>query len=272
MYPLHRRSNAQYNRDDVIAELTRLKETLDRFPSLEDVRNHGRIGPKPMQRIFGSWENVKRAIGWIPEYEKIPVDNVTVEDGNWLAGLIDGEGCFRLGKPSPSMEKRGIKSFSPVFCITLRDDDKEALVELQRILGTKLELRYDNRDSIKDTQPNAKPAFKIFITDLPTLKFVLVPVLERYPLRSKKRRDLILFKLAISILYQKKSMGDTHKAYTEAERDTLNHLYWALREIKQYKSDLDTVIEHHNLRPLFQDISHLVVGRRKPKGRPKLLP
>ncbi len=268
-----RKFNHKYTEEEILSELLRMKEFLGRYPSVEDTKKYGQIGPKPMQTMFGSWENAKRAIGWIPEYEKIPIDDVTLEDGNWLAGLIDGEGCFRVARPTPSMTKRNIRSYAPVFCISLRDDDEDTLSELDRILGKHLEHRTDNRFTERKTMPNAKPVLKIFITDLPTLKFLLLPVLERCPLRSKKQRDLILFKVMVNILYQKKAAGDTNKGYTEAEYNALEGLYQALKAIKVYQSDLDTIIERYNLKPLFaDDISFLTVGRHKPKGRPKRIP
>lgn len=235
----------RYPQDDLIAELERVTKKLGHIPSSKEMREHSIIGPKPYARCFGTWENAKRLMGFKPDYATFEPQDTSPEDGAWLAGLIDGEGCFRLQRPSPNNPSR---AYSPIFCMSLRSDDLPALNEMRRIIGSKSALHLDHRESEhKKGRENAQPSFKFYVRDLPTLAYHLIPILERYPLRSKKKFDLKIFKVAINVLLQRRTEGRLRTRYTDEERDLLDRLYLALREIKEYKSSYPDIIAKYNL-------------------------
>lgn len=226
---------------DLLTDLQRVASELGRAPSFEDIRKYGKYSPVTFQRRFGDWNHVKHLVGWRHPSETIQDYRPTIADAAWVAGLIDGEGCFRLQHPSPNSPSR---SFSPVFSISLRKDDKPCLDELIRIIGTSVVYHIDNRNG---QGANAMPAYKIFIRDMPALAFRLMPLLEIAPLRSKKLRELKLFKRALGILMQKASSGRSNQRYTDDERRTLADICAALSELKEYESDEQAILTKYNL-------------------------
>jgi len=242
------KSRRKYTDEELLDELKRISQIVNKIPSYEDVKKYVQVGsPRTFQRQLGpTWENVKRHLGWKPDYETFIPMNVSPEDGMWLAGIIDGEGCFRTQRPSPSNKNKNITSYSMTFCISLRADDKKTLDEVCRILGTKSKLYLDNRNCPSDTK-NANPAWKYFLRDIPTLAYHLIPLLEKYPLRSKKIDDFIIFKIGVNILLNKWQEGRKNKKYTNKERDILDKVYHALHDIKAYNITLNDVIQKYNL-------------------------
>ncbi len=256
----------KYTETEILEELKRVNKLLDHAPSFEDMKKFGKISPATCVRQFGTWERVKRQIGWKPKYETFIPNNVSVADGAWLSGLIDGEGCFRIMKPSPRSGRSFSHSFAPVFTMSLRTDDLPMLQEFQRIIGTNRNYHLDSRNACIKNGMKANPAYKINLRDLPTLLFHLVPILEHFPLRSKKKYELRLFKLALNILYEKWNSGNKNKGYTDSERLALHNLYKALGVLKQFNSSYDEVVQAYDIQELFLNYKELSKGMRYKKG------
>lgn len=244
----------QINYNSLIDDLKEIANKLERIPSYEDVRKHGRYGVATYQRKLGpTWEDVKRKIGWIPKYELIENFTVTPQDGSWLSGIIDGEGCFRIAKPSPKSGLGLSKSYTPVFAISIRMDDRNIIDEFIRILDIQKQSIHIDYRTGKSNSPNSNPAYKINIRDHPTLAYKLIPILEKYPLRSKKRNDFELFRIAINIYGERLFNGRKNLAYSAFERDALDKLYHALQEIKKYNATLNSVIEKYDLQSIIEE-------------------
>lgn len=237
----------------LIPELERVTKVLKHPPSHDEMKRYGCISPHAYQRRFGSWEEVKRQVGWIPAYETFQLASVDPSDGAWLSGLIDGEGCFRIQRPSPQSGNGLSKSYAPVFNISFRTDDLPMLQEIRRIIGVNVHFHLDLRTAeLKRSRGSkANPAYKLYIRDLPTLAFHLIPTLELYPLRSKKRFELPVFKFATNILLSKRQSGRLNKAYTEDERTLLESCYQALHELKQFQADHVGIAQKYGL-PQFE--------------------
>lgn len=114
----------------------------------------------------------------------------------YVAGFIDGEGCFSL---SFRKDVRHERSGSPVyyswkamFAVMLRIDDEEVLHMVKDTLGC---------GSITHAQAGA---VRYQVANLDDLQAKLVPFFIRYPLIGKKGRDFELWKEAVQILYAKK--------------------------------------------------------------------
>jgi len=234
--------------EELLSDLQHIVEQLGHVPSYEDVRKHGKHGPATYRRRLGpGWEDVKRRLGWKPLHESFDPVQVSTEDGAWLSGLIDGEGCFRIQKPSPHSGDGKSKSFSPVFCISFRTDDKPLLEQLCNIIQVNYHFHIDNRDYDCHRGMKANPAYKFFVRDLSTLAYHLIPVLERFPLRSKKRYELPWFKLAVTMLLNKRLEGRRNLGYTDEERDLLGRIYSALHDLKGYNADPHKIAQEYNL-------------------------
>jgi len=237
----------KYTDDDLLKEIQRVADLLGYVPTMAEMLEHSKIYPSIFQKRFRGWD---KAISLIndpaPKFNKWNIDDVSPEDGAWLAGIIDGEGCFRIQSPSPKNISHLSRSYAPVFTMTLRDDDKRCLQEVQRIIGFTNSFHIDKRNTLS-SHPNDRPAYKINLRDTPILAHRLIPILEKYPLRSKKVRDFVLFKMAVSIFYKKREEGGKNIKYTDFERQTLDKLYHALQDIKKYQSSLQDILLKYNL-------------------------
>lgn len=100
--------------------------------------------------------------------------------GYWLSGLIDGEGHFAIKQHS-----RG--SHAPAFGLKLRADDLGILQIIQRHLGI-------GTITTEDKEPN--PMARWNVHDKAGCQR-LVDLLDKYPLRAKKRMDYRLWREAV---------------------------------------------------------------------------
>lgn len=136
--------------------------------------------------------------------------------GNWLAGFIDGEGCFWIRPEHKS-------GWSVRFRIGVRDDDAPILDEIQRRTGLGL-LRY--RDHANG---NPQVYWEVFRKEHQEL---LVELLDRFPLRAKKARDFAIWRQAV---IHRSTMR--HRGPHAADWGPFPELWAELREIRKYKMD-----------------------------------
>jgi hypothetical protein len=255
---------------DVLSDLLRVTSLLGHAPSYEDMRAYGQYGPVTYQRKLGpSWAEVKAKTGWRPEQEIFDPSQVSPSDGGWLAGIIDGEGCFTIQKPSPRSNSGLSHSYCPRFAMSLRTDDLPVLENFKRIVGKNTNVHIDQRHSSIANGMKANPAFKVTISDVPTLLFHLIPILELYPLRGKKKFEVPIFKIALQIKHNKSTLGYVNFGYTDLERSTYERLYLALSELKNFNANYDSIILKYNISHLLnsQDaVMELSCGPRYKRG------
>lgn len=103
--------------------------------------------------------------------------------GHWLAGFIDGEGCFRVHK-----EKSGAY-YACHFTLKVRDDERETLENIVATTG----IGHLKPDLIRG---GSKPAL-IWVVQSKAECLKLVDLLDRFPLRAKKRRDYAIWRQAV---------------------------------------------------------------------------
>ncbi len=101
----------------------------------------------------------------------------------WLAGFIDGEGCFRVQR-----HERG--TYTCTFSINVRRDERATLEAIKRFLGV-------GTISEHDGSGNANPLCRYAIQDKSGC-IRLVQMLDKYPLRAKKRIDYDAWAEAVS--------------------------------------------------------------------------
>ena len=119
---------------------------------------------------------------------------------NWLAGFVDGEGCFFINMNVRKSNKRIY--LACWFIITLRADDSSILRKIQKVLG------------FGTLTPKSRPKGS---KDKPTLEFrvtkkedcsKLVELFSQFPLRAKKSRDFKLWAKAVKIWLNHKHGDD----------------------------------------------------------------
>lgn len=112
--------------------------------------------------------------------------------GHWLAGFIDGEGCFFISR----YERRNGPGFCPAFLLRLRADDRAILEEIVRTTGIG-KLTWERRESgSPSTRPNTSPALGWRVVAKADIR-ALIEILDRHPLRSKKARDYAIWREAV---------------------------------------------------------------------------
>ena len=118
-----------------------------------------------------------------------PVDD---SFGNWLAGFIAGEGCFRIAS-----QKQG-NWYAPSFHLKLRDDDKAILDECARRVGG----RVYRMPAYKTSNPGARWCCQSRADCI-----ALASVLDNYPLRNRKAAEYVVWREALDI-YGKMERGN----------------------------------------------------------------
>lgn len=102
----------------------------------------------------------------------VSVPQIAVDYGHWLAGFVDGDGCFGASRrPDGRIELK--------FVVQLRADDAEVLLEMRRVLGFG-HVTYANSRKTKTVQ---------FAVSAYAECAVVAAMFRRFPLRSKKRLD-----------------------------------------------------------------------------------
>lgn len=113
-------------------------------------------------------------------------------DGHWLAGLVDGEGCFFLSTTRTRRVRGGDRLYRCLifeFKLALRADDMTTVRLAQELLEVG-SLRVFQRG--RSTSPNAKPLVTLVVygrEDIPRV----IEFFRRFPLRSKKASDFRLW-------------------------------------------------------------------------------
>lgn len=160
------------------------------------------------------------------ETEKLP--------GDYIAGFVDGEGCFALKFVRDVRYERKNKPtyfyWDIEFVISLRGDDKEVLEKIQKTLGCgKINF-------------NKKGDARYAVNDIGELLDKIVPFFEKYPLHAKKRLDFQLWKEALAILARnqqrnmQRSLKQTGFSKIQWSPKDFSRLREIHEEMRQYKS------------------------------------
>lgn len=117
--------------------------------------------------------------------------------GDYIAGFIDGEGCFYLTYRSEIRHERPGKPkyfrWTPYFAINIRGDDREILEKIKNTLNC------GNIYALK----RGEMAHYI-IQNMDDLYIKILPFFNKYPLRAKKKHDFELWSDALKIMYRNK--------------------------------------------------------------------
>ena len=133
-----------------------------------------------------------------------------IEDGfgYWVAGFTDGEGCFAIniskrnyGPKDPHGHKtdKTYISWAPYFQLTQRADtiNKELLDLVQNTLNVGTVYPSKNKG-------NKAPQFRFVVRKVEDLCQVIIPLFEKYPLRSKKRLEFEVWAKGVKALYNER--------------------------------------------------------------------
>ena len=105
---------------------------------------------------------------------------------DYIVGLVDGEGCFCITISKHKTKRTG---FDPrlMFEIEMIIEDKPLLSQLYSFFGcgSLYELKYERY--------GWRPHIKYAVKSHKDMKNVIIPFFKKYPLKSKKLKDFMLF-------------------------------------------------------------------------------
>lgn len=104
---------------------------------------------------------------------------------HWIAGFIDGEGCFSVHKKNVN----GFETYDCQFAISVRADDEPILKRIQRELGIGTIAHQEKRNGANDIAR--------FCVSAKAECIILRDLLRMFPLRAKKARDFELWSEAL---------------------------------------------------------------------------
>jgi hypothetical protein len=154
--------------------------------------------------------------------------------GHWLSGFTDGEACFFLGVRIQRNYAFGICSFQ----LHLRSDDRPILEDIKAFWGA---------GTIISAAPQLKTSPKsnwqtcYRVNRLSAMLHILIPHFEKYPLRSKKQQDFMIWKEAVYMHYHI-SLKKTRTKWTKTEFKHFQSLRDMLRAQRKFEAPSESVI------------------------------
>lgn len=145
--------------------------------------------------------------------------------GHWLAGFVDGEGCFYIGR----IANKGYVNYRCAFTIALRADDRHLLETIQETigLGHLVERPPRHVGTFKSTAPMV--AYEV---GSKAGARVLADIFNKYPLRSKKSRDFKIWCEALED-WETKSRGRAAKTGRH-DWSRMAELHEELKAVRRY--------------------------------------
>lgn len=147
----------------------------------------------------------------------------SILSGDYVAGFVDGEGCFDLQFRRDVRHERVNKpiyySWKVQFAIVARKDDKELLKKIKATLNCGY-IYYARGDQVRYS-----------VQDIENLCNVIIPFFKKYPLFGKKKKDFELWAEAVTIIYQNKN-----KPIVTRDKKELQRLIEIHRLMQKYKS------------------------------------
>jgi hypothetical protein len=120
----------------------------------------------------------------------------------WISGFTDGEGCFSVAVISNKTTRFG-KQIFPEFVITQGAKSLPALEEIKKYFGCGnifVNKRYDNHN---------ENLYRYCVRSLRELDQQIIPFFQRYPLRTYKQNDFIIFQKVVETMLEKKHLEIT---------------------------------------------------------------
>ena len=135
--------------------------------------------------------------------------------GEYIAGFIDGEGCFTITISKHATKKLGVDARLH-FQIEVRSDDLEIIQSIQETLdcGKIYHLNYERY--------GWNPHVELKVSSLGEITEKLIPFLNQYPLRAKKRFSYQYFLQAVEVFKRKDHLTQKGIEKLRAIRSQMN--------------------------------------------------
>lgn len=139
----------------------------------------------------------------------------------WLAGFIEGEGCFGLYLHG--------KYYQPEFTINIRDDDATILKEIRETLQCKAKLSY------RKPKGRSMPQVQLMVRGINDL-LKLIAFLDENPFIGKKQPQYKLWKEAVQFCKTNMFTTQGHPEKLRQKSEQLKSYADRLKELKTYNN------------------------------------
>jgi hypothetical protein len=183
-YPLITKKRADYELFKLVVDIISRKEhlTMDGLRKIVGIRASMNRGLSDvLKNSFPNVNIISRPV----------VENPVIPDFHWLAGFIDGEGCFLVSVLNCSGNKLGVL-VSLTFKVTQHTRDEWLINSLVNIFGcgrSKLDKR--------------NPVIEFVVTKFSDITEKIIPFFDKYPLHSAKSLDLADFRKVAELMQAK---------------------------------------------------------------------
>lgn len=150
--------------------------------------------------------------------------------GHYVAGFFDGEGSFHIS----CHRRAGRESEVIRFSLNLRADDASIVREIQSRLRFGTVSYRNGRQREKHDGGTINPGVTWYVNDIWSC-WLLCLILDRFPLRAKKRRDFEIWKRAVETKMSMKVRSGTHRC----DWTTLAAMREELADVRRYRDGSD---------------------------------
>lgn len=218
--------------DTYIKDVIRVKEELGHYPSNAEYLIHGDFHPATLWKYFGAWSKVLEIAGYKEPPEKWTINDITPEDGGWLAGIFAGDGHLSIQITAKPPTQR----FAPLISLSQREDNYYVIEEIIRLWNLEPKIcKIVWRGQDKYKKYIRRPTLQFAIRDIHTLFHRVLPTFHTYPLRTKKHKEFEIFSKAIELLMQRRKEHRYNRPYTDHERKQMLTYSHQLKKLKKYK-------------------------------------
>jgi hypothetical protein len=129
-----------------------------------------------------------------------------LKTGYWISGFTDGEGCFTISCINNPTTRFG-KQIFPEFVVTQGAKSLKTLEKIQTYFGCGsivLNKRYDNHN---------EDLYRFCVRSIKELQEKIIPFFEKFPLRTYKYNDFLIFRKVIRNMSKKKHLKE--KGFTQ---------------------------------------------------------
>lgn len=124
-----------------------------------------------------------------------------LKNAYWISGFTDGEGCFTISCINNPTTRFG-KQIFPEFVITQGAKSLKTLQEIQNYFGCGsivINKRYDNHH---------EDLYRFCVRSIKELEGKIIPFFEKFPLKTYKHNDFLIFKKVVNQMSLKKHLKE----------------------------------------------------------------
>ncbi len=213
--PLHRHF---WTDTDLDNEIARLEQELGHKPSWREIRSRSKISEDTFMRRKGRtgfndpWDIA------LPEWD---VNNISIEDGNWISGFVVGEGTF------------GVRINAVVFGITQRSDSLDLIEFIRETMGLPNNIVMSSNTRRRSLGQKVGDECRLYVSNRWELKLRIIPFFDRFLLKGRKQAEYQIFKQAVEFLCNRDKVdGRKQKHFNPEERRFLTELTEAIKAIR----------------------------------------